>query len=131
MPPPTTTMSKTSPASACSAEDRSSTSSRLSTLLAMPAGTVTQLWRYPVKSMAGEPVRSMRVDWRGAGGGRPHAVLYRHKGTQKHLTARESPGLLAWTAAYPFAPDGGLDPADPPPATVTAPDGSRLSWQDP
>jgi hypothetical protein len=92
---------------------------------------VAELWRYPVKSMAGERVRSLRADWRGAGGDRTHAVLYEHKGATKRLTAREAPGMLAWSAAYPFAPDAGLDPADPPPAMVTAPDGSRLSWQDP
>ncbi len=97
----------------------------------MPAGSVTELWRYPVKSMAGERVRSLRVDWRGAGGDRTHAVLYEHKGATKRLTAREAPAMLAWSAAYPFAPDAGLDPADPPLAMVTAPDGSRLSWQDP
>jgi uncharacterized protein YcbX len=97
----------------------------------MPTGAITELWRYPVKSMAGEPVRSMRVDWRGAGGDRTHALLYDHKGARKHLTAREAPAMLAWSAAYPLAPDAVLDPAEPPPVTVTAPDGSELSWQDP
>ena len=29
--------------------------------------------------------------------------------------------MLAWSAAYPDAPDDRLDPADPPPPTVTAP----------
>ena len=55
----------------------------------------------------------MRVDGRGAGGDRTHAVLYEHKGAMKPLTAREAPRLLAWQAAYPFNFDGGLDPARP------------------
>src|SRR4051794_28224028 len=114
MPPPTTTTSKGSSAIACKAVPRAITSPRLSRLLSVPAGTVTQLWRYPVKSMGGERLKSMRVDWRGAGGDRTHALLYEHKGAQKHLTAREAPGMLGWSAAYPFAPDAGLDPADPP-----------------
>lgn len=97
----------------------------------MPTAVVAELWRYPVKSMGGERLRSMRVDWRGVGGDRTHALLYEHKGAPKQLTAREAPGMLAWHADYPFAPDAGLDPADPPLPMLTAPDHSRLSWQDP
>jgi uncharacterized protein YcbX len=95
------------------------------------AGSVAQLWRWPVKSMAGERVNAMRVDGRGAGGDRTHAVLYEHKGARKPLTAREAPRLLAWQAAYPFNRDGGLDPRKPPAAIVAAPDGHRYRWGDP
>ena len=94
-------------------------------------GTVTGLWRWPVKSMSGEHVGAMRVDGRGAGGDRTHAVLYEHKGAMKPLTAREAPRLLAWQAAYPFNLNGGLDPARPPYAIVTAPNGHRYRWGDP
>jgi uncharacterized protein len=98
----------------------------------MPEGRVLQVWRWPVKSMAGERVRSTRVDARGAGGDRTHAVLHHHKGEWKPLTAREAPRLLAWRAAYPFAPDAGLHPEQPPYAMVTAPGGTRsYSWNDP
>ena len=98
----------------------------------MPAGQVLELWRWPVKSMAGERVRSIRVDGRGAGGDRTHAVLHEHKGEWKPLTAREAPRLLAWRGAYPFAPDAGLRPESPPLAHVTAPDGKgTYSWDDP
>ena len=93
--------------------------------------TVTALWRWPVKSMAGERVNALRVDGRGAGGDRTHAVLYEHKGEWKRLTAREAPRLLAWQAAYPFNLDGGLDPARPPFAVVAAPNGHRYRWGDP
>jgi uncharacterized protein len=94
-------------------------------------GTVAGLWRWPVKSMAGERVNALRVDGRGAGGDRTHAVLHEHKGQRKPLTAREAPRLLAWHAAYPFDRDGGLDPRRPPFAMVTAPDGHRYRWGDP
>ena len=57
------------------------------------------------------------------GGDRTHAVLHHHKGEWKPLTAREAPRLLNWHAAYPFAPDAGLRPDDPPYAQVTGPDG--------
>ena len=94
--------------------------------------TVAAMWRWPVKSMAGERLRSVRVDPRGAGGDRTHAVLHEHKGVWKPLTAREAPRLLAWRAAYPFAPDAGLHPEDPPYAHVTSPDGEHTyTWDDP
>jgi uncharacterized protein YcbX len=94
-------------------------------------GTVGALWRWPVKSMAGERVDALRVDGRGAGGDRTHAVLHEHKGARKPLTAREAPRLLAWRAAYPFNGDGGFDPERPPLALVTAPDGRRYRWDEP
>jgi MOSC domain-containing protein len=95
------------------------------------SGTVAQLWRWPVKSMAGERVQALRIDGRGAGGDRTHAVLHEHKGEIKPLTAREAPRLLAWHARYPFNVDGGIDPARPPFAVVTAPDGRSFRWGDP
>jgi uncharacterized protein len=95
------------------------------------SGTVAQLWRWPVKSMTGERVQALRVDGRGAGGDRTHAVLHEHKGQTQPLTAREAPRLLAWQARYPFNVDGGIDPARPPFAVVTAPDGRSFRWGDP
>jgi uncharacterized protein len=95
------------------------------------SGTVAGLWRWPVKSMAGEAVNALSVDGRGAGGDRTHAVTHLHKGLHKPLTAREAPRLLAWSAAYPFNLDAGLDPAEPPFAVVTAPGGQSYRWGDP
>jgi uncharacterized protein len=94
-------------------------------------GTVAALWRWPVKSMAGERVNALRLDGRGVGGDRTHAVLYEHKGEWRRLTAREAPRLLAWRGLYPFNVDGGLDPARPPYAIVLAPNGHRYRWGDP
>jgi len=94
------------------------------------SGQVIELHRWPVKSMAGEPVRALRADRRGAGGDRTHAITHRPVPTRptRRLTAREAPRLLAWRASYDGAD---VDPADPPPARVTAPDGSRYAWDDP
>jgi uncharacterized protein YcbX len=97
----------------------------------MPEGQVLELWRWPVKSMGGERLRSTRMDTRGAGGDRTHAVLHEHKGEWQPLTAREAPRLLAWRASYPFAPDAGVRPENPPYAVVTAPSGRSFSWDDP
>jgi uncharacterized protein YcbX len=98
----------------------------------MPTGTVSRLWRWPVKSMAGEELRALCLGPRGVGGDRSHAVLHRHKGEWRPLTAREAPRLLAWRAAYPFNLDAGLDPASPPHAIVTEPAGARSwRWGDP
>ena len=98
----------------------------------VPTGSVSRLFRWPVKSMAGEELRALSVGPRGVGGDRTHAVLHEHKGTWKPLTAREAPRLLAWRAAYPFNLDAGLDPASPPHAVVSEPSGQHSwRWGDP
>src|SRR5690349_23364565 len=98
----------------------------------MGSGTVSRLWRWPMNSMAGEELRALSLGPRGVGGDRSHAVLHHHKGEWRPLTAREAPRLLAWQAAYPFNLDAGLDPASPPHAIVTEPEGVRhWRWGDP
>jgi uncharacterized protein len=98
----------------------------------MASGRVNRLWRWPVKSMAGEEVRALSLGPRGAGGDRVHAVLHAHKGAWRPLTAREAPLMLAWRASYPFNLDAGLDPASPPHAIVTEPSGAHSwRWGDP
>jgi len=91
-------------------------------------GRVIELHRWPVKSMAGEPVEALRVDRRGAAGDRTHAVTHVHKGRERLLTAREAPRLLAWRASYDGAD---VDPPRPPSARLTAPDGATYDWDDP
>lgn len=92
------------------------------------AGRVLSLHRYPVKSLAGEPVDALRIDRRGAGGDRTHALIW--AGTNRRLTARQAPRMLAWQARYDV-PGADLDPADPPLAQLTAPDGTEYAWDDP
>jgi uncharacterized protein YcbX len=90
-------------------------------------GTVTSLHRWPVKSMGGERVETLRVDRRGAAGDRGYAVFDEFKGAPRRLTAREAPRMLAWSASYEgsdFVPDRFPD------ATVTAPDGRVFATGD-
>lgn len=94
----------------------------------MVSGAVCELWRFPVKSMAGERVERLRVDWRGAGGDRTHALEFEHKGAVRRLTAREAPGMLQWRAGYGHRD---VDPVRPPLATLTAPGGAAYGWEDP
>ena len=97
----------------------------------MVAGTVLELHRWPVKSFAGEPVGALRIDRRGAGGDRAHALLATRGGEDLRLTVREAPRMLGWRASYPDAPGEELDPDDPPLPLVTGPDGRAYRWDDP
>jgi uncharacterized protein YcbX len=56
-------------------------------------GTVTALWRYPVKSMAEESLDGVDVDWQGFAGDRRWGFLDPHKRTSNFpwLTIRELP----------------------------------------
>ena len=95
------------------------------------AGTVLSLHRWPVKSLAGEPVDALRIDRRGAGGDRAQALFGIFGGTRRRLTVRQVPRMLGWSAAYPQAPGAELDPDAPPLPVVTAPDGRTFAWDDP
>ena len=92
----------------------------------LASGRVTELHRWPVKSMAGQPVDALRLDERGAAGDRAHALFDEFKGAPRRLTARQVPRMLLWRATY----DGEIDPADVPQPTLTAPDGSMFDWDD-
>ena len=98
----------------------------------MAEGGLIDLARWPVKSLGGERLEAARLDWRGLGGDRAYALLdLREDRDGRWVTVRQAPRMLAWSAAYPEAPDDHLDPTDPPPPTVTAPDGTRWGWDDP
>jgi len=95
-------------------------------------GTLGGLARWPVKSMAGERLRAARLDGRGVGGDRTHALLDLRQGQEDRLlTASRAPRLLGWAAAYPGAPDDALDPAAPPRPSLHAPDGTVWGWDEP
>jgi uncharacterized protein YcbX len=85
----------------------------------MVRGAVAELWRWPVKSLAGEPLQAGRLDERGLEGDRAYALLDHHKRSWRRLTARQAPALLRWSAAYAGHPAG---------AALTAPDGTRWRW---
>jgi uncharacterized protein len=98
----------------------------------MAEGVLTDLARWPVKSLGGEALAAARLDWRGLGGDRAYALLDEREGRQSRwVTVRQAPRMLAWSAAYPGAPDDRLDPARPPPPALRAPDGTGWAWDDP
>jgi uncharacterized protein YcbX len=93
------------------------------------SGTIAALWRYPVKSMQGEPLDEALVAAGGLRGDRAYA-LYDHEtasiATAKH--PRRWPTLLACSARFvsPPAADGPL-----PAVAITLPDGTIVSSEDP
>jgi hypothetical protein len=94
----------------------------------MTTGTVTSLWRWPVSPLAGERLRTTRVDDRGVLGDRRHLLA----GPHGPLTADDVPALTAWRAEFPFNPDGAMVGRMPPYPIVHAPRGEgRYRWADP
>lgn len=93
------------------------------------AGRVTAVWRYPVKSMAGERVSSAEIGTLGMRADRTWAV--RDIELKVTTSAKRLPGLLLCTARYaaPPAPDAG--PGNAPEVIVGFPDGSELPSSDP
>jgi hypothetical protein len=94
----------------------------------MTTGSVKALWRWPVIPLAGERLRSTRVDERGVAGDRQHSIA----GPLGRLTAADAPALTAWRAAFPFNPDGAIEGRLPPYPIVHAPAGQgSYRWGDP
>ena len=81
------------------------------------AASVVALWRYPVKSLQGEPVTRIGAGSEGLEGDRRFAIFDR--GTGMGVTGRRSPNLLFASAR--LLPDGS--------AEITLPDG-RISQGD-
>ena len=95
----------------------------------MSFGQVTELWRYPVKSLGGEQVDQIDIGVRGPHGDRLWAV--RDLERDVTATARRIPKLLGATARYagPVAPDAG--PGNAPEVEISFPDGTVCSSNDP
>jgi uncharacterized protein YcbX len=91
-------------------------------------GRVTGIWRYPVKSMAAEPLEAVDVSWHGLAGDRRWAFV--RDGTTRSgfpwLTIRERPdlGLYRPTFVEPDQPDRS-------PTIVRTPAGRTLDVVDP
>lgn len=83
-------------------------------------GTVVGLWRYPVKSMAGEALSRAAIDWHGLAGDRRWAFIRpgRVESGFPWLTIREKPDLWHYRpqVIQPERPDGS-------PVVVTTPSG--------
>jgi len=94
----------------------------------MTTGTVQALWRWPVIPLAGERLRSTRVDERGIAGDRQHVIV----GPRGPLTAADAPELTNWSASFPFNPDGAILGRRPPyPVLEAPPPGGSFRWGDP
>ena len=94
----------------------------------LATGRVAELHRWPVKSMAGQPVDALNIDGRGAAGDRAHALFDEFKGAPRRLTVRQLPRMLLWHAGYDGAD---VTPQDVPFPELTAPDGRTFGWRDP
>jgi len=87
----------------------------------MRVGTVAQLWRYPVKSMAGERLEVVSITRRGIPGDRGWAV---YDETRNGITgAKRLPPLRGCRARYLSEPAAG---AASPPVEITLPDGMQV-----
>jgi uncharacterized protein YcbX len=91
-------------------------------------GHVAAIWRYAVKSMAGEPLPAADVSWHGLSGDRRWAFVRpaHERSGFPWLTVRERPDLLAHhpRPSDPSRPDSS-------PVLVRTPDGRSLDVADP
>lgn len=94
----------------------------------MTVGSVTGLWRYPVKSMGGEELQSSALDLRALHGDRMWAVRDLELGAV--TTARRIPALLGCSARFVTEPPAGVGPGDVADVTLTFPDGTEISSDD-
>jgi uncharacterized protein YcbX len=92
-------------------------------------GRVQQLWRFPVKSMAGEATPQVELTADGVHGDRAYALMDTQSGrVVSAKDVRHFPDLLRCRAAYVAPPTVG---AELPPVRVTLPDGSEVCSDDP
>ncbi|MDE2967551.1 MAG: MOSC N-terminal beta barrel domain-containing protein [Chloroflexota bacterium] len=91
----------------------------------MSVGTISQLWRYPVKSMAGEQLSAAEIDQNGVAGDRGWAV--REIEADVTRNAREMPKLLQFASAYAESPS--FEQRSPA-VTITTPDNVQVQSAD-
>jgi uncharacterized protein len=92
----------------------------------MIIGRVKEVWRYPLKSMAGERLDAASVGARGLYGDRGWAL--RDEAAGEIRGAKMSPALMLCAARYRDEPAG---EGAPPHADITLPDGAQTSTDDP
>ena len=92
----------------------------------MIVGRVKEVWRYPLKSMAGERLEAASVGARGLWGDRGWAL--RDEAAGEIRGAKVSPRLMLCAARYREEPAA---EGQPPHAEITLPDGSQTSTDDP
>ena len=99
------------------------------TQAAQGIGTVRSLWRYPVKSMAGQELQTAAVTAKGLDGDRAYALVDRED--DKVATAknpRKWPRLFEFSAVLPADTAAAQDA---PGVRITMPDGTEVSSADP
>jgi len=93
------------------------------------AVTIAALYRYPVKSMLGEPLTHVTLDERGVAGDRAYAVIDVESGTVASAKVpKRWSALMRFSAAFVGEPVVGQAP---PPVVITFPDGSTRRSDDP
>lgn len=94
----------------------------------MSLGTVSAIWRYPVKAMMGEQLNASQVTTAGLAGDRAYALIDSDGKIGTGKLQRKWGGLFRSRARYLAEPDGA---GDLPPAEITLPDGQRVMTDDP
>ena len=85
-------------------------------------GSVSSLWRYPVKSMAGEQVKAIQVNEKGMSGDRLYALV--DEATNKVAVVRKwGEALLNYHPRFFSEPEFNLPP---PPLKITTPSGQEI-----
>lgn len=92
-------------------------------------GRITGIWRYPVKSMAGQRVTTAEIGKPGLHADRTWAV--RDVERNSTTSAKRLPGLLLCTATYVLAPPPEAGPGHAPEVIIGFPDGREISSSDP
>ena len=92
-------------------------------------GRIVSIWRYPVKSMAGERVSSAHIGELGLNADRTWAV--RDVQLDATTNAKRLPRLLWCTARYAAVPPPDAGPGKAPEVIIGLPDGREVSSADP
>lgn len=90
-------------------------------------GRVVALNRFPVKSMAGEPLDEAEIRWRGIAGDRQYGFLRAgNRGRFPWFTGRDRSDLVCYRACFSNPADPGNSPVE-----VVAPDGETFALEAP
>jgi uncharacterized protein YcbX len=89
-------------------------------------GTISALWRFPVKAMMGEQLNAALVTTGGVAGDRAYALIDGEGRIGTGKIIRKWGPLFQSRARYLQEPDGG----EPIPAEITLPDGERIMTSD-
>jgi len=92
-------------------------------------GRIVSIWRYPVKSMAGEQIAAVSLDSLGLHADRTWAV--RDIESNATTSAKRHPKLMWCTARYTADPPPDAGPGHAPEVLIGFPDGTEVSSSDP